>query len=90
VTVAARVDGELVAVTRRALVELGRADSVLGAMAVELARLEAPGEGGSSMAALSKELRATMAAVVKDAPIGPDVVDRLRARRDAKQGRLSP
>jgi hypothetical protein len=35
------------------------------------------------MAALSKELRAVMADVVKDAATGPDPLDELRARRDA-------
>lgn len=81
----------MVGATRRALVAVGRADTALGAMALELARrMEAPGESGSSMAALSKELRATMAAVVKDAPTGPDPVDELGARRDAKQQRPWP
>jgi hypothetical protein len=53
-------------------------------MALQLARrIEAPGESGSGMAALSKELRAVMADVVKDAATGPDPLDELRARRDA-------
>ena len=78
------VDRELVAATHRELVAAGRVDTALGAMALQLARrIEAPGESGSGMAALSKELRAVMADVVKDAATGPDPLDELRARRDA-------
>lgn len=76
---------ELVAVTERELQAAGVLGTVLGAMALALARrLTSAAETGSAAAALSKELRAVMAQV-RHAHKQADLVDELRARRNRKR-----
>lgn len=80
----AQADGEdLVAAVIAELEAAGRRSSALGVQAVVMARAVEAAETGA--AALSKELRAVMAAALRDAPAAPDLVDELKARRDAKR-----
>ncbi len=73
---------ELVEAARRELGAVGQADTPLGQMALVLAgRIASGSETGAATAALSKELRAVMARVTREAPVGVDPVDELRARR---------
>src|SRR5687768_2076422 len=65
----------------------GRLNSSLGQQAILLAeRIGAPFDTGSSIAAVSKELRAVMAKAVEDAQLGADPLDQLRAGRLSKLG----
>ena len=76
----------LAAVTRRTLDAAGRLDTVLGQQAVALAvRIEQPGESGASVASLSKELRAVMAAAMEGVGAKADPLDELKARRERKR-----
>ncbi|GGV34133.1 hypothetical protein GCM10010182_67490 [Actinomadura cremea] len=76
-TLAAAVRGELEAAER-----LG---TFLGAQAVALAgRIDAGGDTGSAVAALSKELRAVMDAALAGAPKAADALDELANRRRRK------
>jgi len=59
---------------------------MLGQMALLFAERMCEFDTGSGTAALSKELRAVMAAAVQGAPAAADPVDELRARRDRKRG----
>jgi hypothetical protein len=45
---------------------------------------------GSAVAAVSRELRATMTAALADVPVANDPLDELRARRDRKRMLMSP
>ena len=76
--------------TRRKLDEMGRLDTPLGQATMVLAhRLDAPGgDTGAGLAALAKQLAATLAAVTADVRPADDLLDELRARRDRKLGRL--
>jgi hypothetical protein len=76
---------ELVAAVRRELETVDRLGSVLGQQALELARqLASPFDTGSARAAVSRELRATMAALLADAPAAADKLDELEERRRLK------
>jgi hypothetical protein len=64
----------------------GRLNSSLGQQAELLAgRIGVPFDTGSSVAAVSKELRQIMAKALEDAQVGVDPLDQLRARRDRKR-----
>lgn len=76
--------GRIERATRAELVALGRLESEVGARALKLAeRLDAapPDEPGSALAALSKELRATMVEARASGSVAADPVDELAARR---------
>jgi hypothetical protein len=82
------VENSLVAATRRELEAAGKVDTMLGQLALSLAgRMNGVLTGHAS---LSKELRLVTAAAVGavattgDGPV-VDVVDEVRARRDAKR-----
>ena len=78
---------QLVVTVRRELQAAGRLNSSLGQQAILLAgRIGVPFVTGSSLAALSKELRAVMAKALEDAQLGADPLDQLRARRLSKLG----
>ena len=67
-----------------------RVDSALGQQALMLARrITTVSDTGSSVAALSKELRATLADALSGVEGGGDDVDELRERRDAKRDRAA-
>jgi hypothetical protein len=77
----------LLAVTRAELQAAGMLKSVLGQAALKLAEaLGNPDETAGGVAALSRELRATMAAVLQCAPAARDPLDELKQRRDRKRG----
>ena len=64
---------------------LGKARTMLGAQALEMAKLIANGgETGAAVAALSRELRAIMVLVSRGVEQG-DEVDELKAKRDEKR-----
>ena len=74
--------------TVRAELEVGgKLGTSLGAMCVFLAeRLSASTfHTGSAVAAVSRELRATMTAALADVRVANDPLDELRARRDRKR-----
>ena len=78
--------GGLLGATRRELDVAGRLDSALGQQALAIAaRIAAGTDSGSSLAALSKELRAVMGAALADVAAAVDPVDELRAWRDRKR-----
>jgi len=82
---------ELERAVARELEAVGRLGSVAGQIALELAYRVASGhETGAAVAALVKELRATMAAAMAGLAPAPDALDELRARRDLNRsaGRL--
>lgn len=79
-------EDDLVAAVIAELEAAGRRSSALGVAAIILAReMCGPVFSGAAFAALSKELRATMALALRDVPAAPDLLDELRARRDAKR-----
>ena len=64
---------------------LGKSNTMLGAQALEMAKLIAGGgETGAAVAALSRELRAIMVLVSRGVEQG-DEVDELKAKRDEKR-----
>lgn len=72
---------------REELEAIGKATSPMGTLALTLAaRLDAGVDPGSAMAAMAKELRATMTELARSAPAAADPVDELKHRR---QRRLS-
>jgi hypothetical protein len=75
----------LVVATKVELEAAGRLDSVLGQQALRLAQQMSGFETGGGMAALSRELRATMAEATRGAAVAADPLDELKARRDAKR-----
>jgi hypothetical protein len=76
---------ELVAAVAAELEAAGRLDTALGRQALRLAqRMHSEFDTGSAIAALSKELRATMAEALKDATPVADPLDELAARRSRK------
>jgi hypothetical protein len=84
------VSSELVDVVTRTLVGHDALGTPLGQLAVTLAaRLDAPRQRGSTVASLSKELRAVMAEVTASSA-APDIVDELRRRRDIRLRRATP
>lgn len=79
------LDLSIVASVRHRLSVLGALDDPMGQLALRLAE-QAAGETGSALAAVSRELRATMTVVEQDArPVAADPVDELRSRRDVKR-----
>ena len=76
----------VLAATRAELVTLGKLTTPSGAAALVLAeRLDAGGDPGSAMAAMAKELRATMTELGRHAPAVADPVDELRKRREERR-----
>jgi len=76
----------LILAVRRELDEAGRLDSALGQAALELARnIGSPTSTGAGVASLVKQLRETMVDALKGAEKSADVLDEIRARRDAKR-----
>ena len=77
---------DLVAMTQARLAEVERDQTVLGSLALILAGRLASGavDTGSSIASLSKELRATIAAATEGAQTESDLVDELEERRARK------
>lgn len=74
------------AAVRATLDSIGKTDSVLGASALVLAaRLDAEGTADTAVAAMTKELRATLAELTKDATAKGDPVDDLRERRERRR-----
>lgn len=80
-------DGPLRAAARAELAAGGRLNSSTGQAALALASRIDSGERetGSSMAALVKEYRTTLAAALKSAGETTDPLDELRARRERKR-----
>lgn len=79
---------ELVAATRKKLTDAGRLDTVLGQQALLLAQRLTEGriDTGSSLASLSKELRAVMVDALEGTSRTVDPVDELEERRARKFG----
>lgn len=77
--------GSIHAATLATLEQAGRTDTPLGATALLLAqRLDADQDSGSAMAAMAKQLGATLEDATRGAQIAMSPLDELRARRDAK------
>ena len=77
--------GDLVSAVTAELEVAGRRSSALGIQAILPARYVQEDNGTASVA-LSRELRAVMAAALQNAPTGEvDPLDELKARRDAKR-----
>jgi len=77
----------VVAATQDALEAAGRAETPLGAIALQLARtIVEGGHTASGLAALSKELRNTMEEALAGAPRAADLVDELKERRARRRG----
>lgn len=76
---------DIVASVVAELTAAGRQDSAMGVLAVQLAQRMTRFDTGGGLAALSKELRAVMAAALQQAPASSDLIDELKARRDAKR-----
>jgi hypothetical protein len=75
----------LVATTRRELDEAGVADTVHGQIALRLAeKLAQPGDTGSAMASLARQLSAAVAEALAGGTKKADVLDELGAWRDKK------
>lgn len=75
-----------VAVTRQALEQAERLNTPAGVNALLLAaKLDAGGDTGSAMAALSKQHLAALAEATKGVKAVADPIDELRRRRDAKR-----
>lgn len=71
---------------RTELEAIGKATTPLGAVALTIAaRLDAGGDPGSAMAAMAKELRATMVELARSAPAAVDTVDELKRRREERR-----
>ncbi len=81
----ARSDEPLIAATRKTLVDAGRLDTVPGQMALVLAaRMLDRMNTGSSVASLSRELRATLDEALAGAVVEADPVVDFSARRAAR------
>lgn len=71
---------------RATLTAIGKTDTALGASALVLAeRLDRKTTADTAVAAMTKELRATLAELTKDAPAKGDPVDELRERRERRR-----
>jgi hypothetical protein len=80
---------DLADAVQRTLVDAGQLDSVAGQLALALAEAMAmPGQTGSAISSLSRELRGVMGEVTASAATA-DIVDDLRRRRDARLAHLS-
>ena len=79
-------EGPLAAATLAELEQAGRADTAAGNAALALARRIDSGitETGSSLAAMVREHRATLAEAVRNAAVAADPLDELRSRRERK------
>lgn len=76
------------AAVQATLAAIGKADSTLGASALVLAaRLDAEGTADTAVAAMTKELRATMAELTRDAPAVGDPVDELKRKREERRSK---
>lgn len=77
----------LVATVETALAKAGRDDTPDGAIALRLAETLADGgHTASGIAALAKELRATVESALKGAETAADGVDELKQRRERRRG----
>lgn len=75
----------LVATTRRELEEAGVADTVNGQIALRLAeKLSQPGDTGSAMASLARQLATAMSDALASGTKKADALDELAAWRDRK------
>lgn len=81
--------GDLVSAVQAELVAAGRENSSLGMQAVRLARRMGEFDTGSSLAALSKELRGVMGAALANVEVAADPLDELQVKRDAKRRRAA-
>lgn len=78
--------GELEQAIHRELERADRLETMLGQIALELSRrIGSSFETGSAVAALTKQLRETMAEALKGVSVAADPLDELRARRDVKR-----
>jgi len=78
-------EAALVATTRRELAEAGVADTVHGQIALRLAlKLSQPGDTGSAMASLARQLSAAMSEALAGGTKKADALDELAAWRDRK------
>lgn len=84
----APVETETVEATRAHLARLGRLEHPLGLMALRLAqRLDgATADTGSSLAAVTKELRAVLTEAAAGVKVSDDPVDELRRQREKRRG----
>lgn len=83
-----RGPGSLEAAALAELESVGRAETLAGGLVLALARRidsAGPLETGSAFAALTKELRAALAAAVAGAEQEDDPVDQVRKQRERKQ-----
>lgn len=81
----ARAESGLVAATRRKLEEAEAVDTVEGQIALRLAeKLAQPGDTGSAMASLARQLSAAMAEALAAGVKKTDALDELAAWRDKK------
>lgn len=84
--IANAVGDDLISAVRAELVAAGRENSSLGMQAIRLATRMAEFDTGSSLAAVSKELRGVMALALPSAAAGDaNTLDELKARRDRKR-----
>ena len=75
----------LVSMTRRELEEAGVAETVNGQIALRLAeKLSQPGDTGSAMASLARQLSAAMSKALASGTKKADALDELAAWRDRK------
>jgi len=80
--------GPLETAARAELAAVGRAETLAGGVVLALARRidqAGPDDTGSGFAALTKELRASLAAAVAGAEEEDDPVDQVRKQRERKQ-----
>ena len=76
----------LVTVTKSALKDAGKLDSVQGQLAMTIAAtIAAGGDTASGLASLSKELRAVMAEALGNAKVVGDAMDELEAKKRMKR-----
>ena len=75
----------VLAAVREELDAIGKLTTPAGATALVLAgRLDAGEDPGSAMAAMAKELRATMTELTRSTPAAADPVDELKRRREER------
>lgn len=80
-----REPGKVTAAALRELTAAGREETLLAQAVLAIAlRIDSAETSGSALAALSRELRSTMAEAVADAPRAADPLDEIGARRTAK------
>lgn len=85
-----REPGPLEAAARAELEAVGRAETLAGGLVLALARRidqAGPEDTGSGIAALSKELRASLAAAVAGAETADDIDQVRRQREEKRRGR---